>query len=212
MPAVQNTLIELQSIALLKLRAAGKLPQPQALLINNEREILGSVSQLRDYVHEGRQQAAALQQRYTTLLTSINLIIPELAHSRQSYFSTAAANKSDINQHLQKLTLITQQLTALPRFNLYEENDDNDSLGALLGNSITKTDTPRNERGDLYIQELNNLIKRYNKELLNIEQIYAHRTQSIEATSSLINQLNSYLQENQNRLQEHYDNTSQSVL
>ncbi|MDX2424568.1 MAG: hypothetical protein QNK43_18040, partial [Amphritea sp.] len=53
MPAVQNTLIELQTAALLKLRAAGKLRQPQELLINNERELLGNLSQLNDYALEG---------------------------------------------------------------------------------------------------------------------------------------------------------------
>ncbi|WP_164549144.1 methyl-accepting chemotaxis protein [Amphritea opalescens] len=211
MPAVEQALTELQSIALLKLRAAGKLAMPQELLINNEREILGSASQLNQYATEAKQQQPRLTQQYLSLLTKINLIIPELAHSRQRFFSTAQPNRQDIDQHLKKLKLIVQQLSELPRLGLYEEVDSDDSLGALLGNNIGVQTSPQDERGDLYVQELNSLVGRYSKELANIEGIYENKAESIQSTTALIDQLMGLLQDNQDRLQNNYDNTGQLV-
>lgn len=210
-PSVEKTLIELQTVALLKLRAAGKLRQPQELLINNEREILASVSLLTDYVLAGGSQRPALQQQYSSLLTQINLAIPELAHSRQHYFSAAQPNRSDIDQRLTNLATLGQQLEALPRFNLFEERENNDALSTLLGNAITEATVAPDEQGDLYTHELNSLIKRYAKELLNIEKIYARRADSIANTTELIDQLNGHLQGNQDRLQKNYDATGQLV-
>nr|WP_320136206.1 methyl-accepting chemotaxis protein [uncultured Amphritea sp.] len=211
MPAVQNTLIELQTAVLLKLRAAGKLRQPQELLINNERELLGNLSQLNDYALEGGQQQAVLQQRYTTILAKINPVIAELAHSRQHFFSAAHPNKSNIDHRLTALAAMADELTSLPRFGIYEATDNDDTLGALLGNAIDDTERPKDEVGDLYIQELNSLVKRYNKEFINIEKIYARRADTIKTTTTLIDQLNNRLQENQNRLQKHHDVTAHLV-
>lgn len=210
-PEIQNTLTELQMTAVLKLRAAGKLRQPQELLINNEREILATVSQLSDYCDKGSSYQPGLKQRYTSILTGLSLTISELAHSRQRFFSSSQPNRSDIDIRLSTLKKTSDQLNELPRFGIYTEAESNDTLGALLGNSSTETQTSRDELGDLYIQELKSLINRYSKELINIEKIYTQRAETIKNTTSLVNQLNEQLQENQNRLQEKYDATGQLV-
>lgn len=210
-PEIQNTLTELQMTAVLKLRAAGKLRQPQELLINNEREILATVSQLSDYCDKGSSYQPGLKQQYTSILTGLSLTISELAHSRQRFFSSSQPNRSDIDIRLSTLKKTSDQLNELPRFGIYTEAESNDTLGALLGNSSTETQTSRDELGDLYIQELKSLINRYSKELINIEKIYTQRAETIKNTTSLVNQLNEQLQENQNRLQEKYDATGQLV-
>ncbi|MDO6563942.1 methyl-accepting chemotaxis protein [Amphritea sp. 1_MG-2023] len=210
-PAVENTLTELQSVALLQLRAAGKLRQPQELLINNEREILSNISLLNDYANKGAQQQPQLQQRYIAILNKISPLIPELAHSRQHFFTAAHPNRSDVERRLHSLASIANKLSELPRFNIYEATEADDSLAALLGNNSVDTDRPRSELGELYTQELSNLIRRYPKELTNIEKIYARKATTIANTTALIDQLNNHLQENQNRLQTHYDATDQLV-
>ncbi|WP_296061842.1 methyl-accepting chemotaxis protein [uncultured Amphritea sp.] len=210
-PEIQNTLTELQRTAVLKLRAAGKLRQPQELLINNEREILATLSQLSDYSDQGSTYQPGLKQRYISILTGLSLTISELAHSRQRFFSSGQPNRSDIDMRLSTLKNTSDQLNELPRFGIYTEAESNDTLGTLLGNSSTETQTSRDELGDLYIQELNSLINRYSKELINIEKIYTQRAETIKNTTWLVNQLNKQLQENQNRLQEKYDATGQLV-
>jgi len=210
-PEIQKTLTQLQTTALLKLRAAGKLRQPQELLINNEREILATLSQLSDYSDEGSTYQPELKQRYAAIMTRLSLAISELAHSRQRFFSSSQPNRSDIDMRLGILKKIGNQLHELPRFGIYTEAESNDALGALLGNSSTEIQTSRDELGDLYIQELKSLISRYNKELLNIEKIYTQRAETIKNTTYLVNQLNEQLQKNQSRLQKQYDATGQLV-
>ena len=211
MPEVQNTLAELKSVALFKLRAAGKLRQPQELLINNEREILGTLSQLSEYSAEGGKEQPDLKHKYATALNQLAMTIAELAHSRQRYFSSDQPSRADIDQRLSNLTRMSKTLDQLPRFGLYTEAESNDALGLLLGRSPDTAETQRSERGDIFIQELNSLSLRYRKELQNIEKIYANRSASIQETTSLIDQLNTQLRANQNRLQKHYDATEQSV-
>ncbi|WP_299196258.1 methyl-accepting chemotaxis protein [uncultured Amphritea sp.] len=211
MPEVQNTLTELKSVALFKLRAAGKLKQPQELLINNEREILATLSQLSDYSIEGGIDQPYLKQQYATVLNKLYLIISELAHSRQRFFSSNQPNRSDIDQRLSTLKQMGETLTKLPRFGIYKETESSDALGSLLGRISDETETIRDELGDLYTRELNSLSLRYSKELLNIEKIYANKSVSILETTSLIDLLNSQLLANQDRLQKHYDATEQSV-
>lgn len=211
LPEVQDTLTELQSVALFQLRAAGKLRQPQELLINNEREILATLSQLSDYIIEGGIDQPTLKKRYDALMNKLSFTISELAHSRQRFFSSDQANRSDIDLRLEILKQMSDKLNKLPRFNIYTETESSNALGSLLGNNSEQTETTRDELGDLYIQELSSLSRRYSKELLNIEKIYANRAESIRATTLLIDQLNNQLQTNQNRLQKHYDTTEESV-
>ncbi|SER09477.1 Methyl-accepting chemotaxis protein [Amphritea atlantica] len=210
-PEIQNTLTELQTTALLKLRAAGKLRQPQELLINNEREILATLSQLADYAANGGNDQPALKQQYTSILSKFIATISGLAHSRQRYFSSSQPNRSDINIRLDELTQMSKQLDQLPRFGIYQETDSSDTLATLLGNSMTEVQTSQDEQGNLLIQELQSLVRRYSKELSNIEKIYTQRTTSIEQTTSLVDQLNEQLQINQSRLQKHYDTTGQQA-
>ncbi|MBN1008985.1 methyl-accepting chemotaxis protein [Amphritea pacifica] len=212
MPGVINTLSQLQTIALFNLREAGKLRQPQELLINNEREMLASASQLWDYINQSQESQQELKQRYSKALNNLSMTIAELSHSRQKFFYTAQNNKSDIELKLRTLSSTTQQLQELPRLGIYKEETSDDGLQSLLGSDSRDNGTAiREEQGDLYIQELNSLIGRYNKELLNIEQIYKKRAAAINSSTRLVDLLNSQLQTNQTRLQNHYDTIRQQV-
>jgi len=208
---LSQTLKELQSTALFDLREAGKLKRPQELLINNERELLGVISQLKDYSAQAEPYKAALQSQYSDLLDPLTSLIPELAHSRESYFSISPRNSTDIEFKLTQLAELSAKLAQLPRLGLFSEEQD-DGLQSLLGNSESESNLViQEELGDLSSQELNSLIKRYRKELNNIEGIYDHRTKSIDETTYLIDMLNRQLEENRSQLEAQYDSTKQQV-
>lgn len=213
MPGLENTLIELQSVALFNLREAGKLRQPQELLINDEREILATVSQLREYVNQANYKQGNLKKRYSDALEQLTLTIPELAHSRQNFFTRDQKNRTDIEYKLGTLTDIAQNLTSMPRLGIYQEEENDNGLQSLLGNdSHTENNrSDKEERADLYTQELNSLIRRYSKDLQNIEQLYSKRATAIQDSTSLLNTLNSELQVNQTRLENNYSATRQLV-
>lgn len=211
-PALQNTLRNLQTVALFNLREAGKLRQPQELLINNEREVIATISQLREYADQASYEQQNLKQRYNHTLNHLSMIVPELSHSRQSFFSTGQKNRSDIELKLISLNTLAQQLQSIPRLGIYEEEENEGGLQSLLGiNSDEEEESNQEEKADIYIPELSSLINRYSKELNNIELIYSQRDSAINSSTSLLDQLNSELQKNQQRLETDYQSTRQLV-
>lgn len=130
-PDLQDILANLQSDALYKLREAGKLKKPQELLINNERELLGALSELREYSSEGASSFSTLRLKYENLISDMQTVVPALAHSRESYFSSQPRNRTNIEHNLNRLAEQGKALAQLPRFGIYAEAE-NDGLQSLL--------------------------------------------------------------------------------
>ena len=209
-PGLQDILSSLQSDALYKLREAGKLKKPQELLINNERELLGALSQLREYSSDGASSFSTLRLQYEQLINEMQTVVPALAHSRESYFSSQPRNRTNIEHNLTSLAELGKALEKLPRFGIYTE-EENDGLQSLLGNDSSSDEEEQEEIGDLQIQEINSLIRRYTKELSNIEQLYDQKQQAIDTATGAITTLTQELASVQNQLQTQYDQTRQRV-
>ena len=155
--AIKNAITHLQE-NVNSVRAAGKLAgNPQALLINNEREREGDLLILKKYVNEAETENYARKSDFFNQLLDLNHSLEQLALYRQQYFDnpTDQSKQSLMSENL----IFTQhlaELTKLPRFGLYTEIDE-DALSA---------EEPE-EIGKVSLDSLSSLTKRYKKELEN---------------------------------------------
>ncbi|WP_271271865.1 methyl-accepting chemotaxis protein [Aliamphritea hakodatensis] len=207
---LQQQLQSLQSTALFELREAGKLKNPQSLLINAENEILASLSQLNDYALQATEQQQALANRYRQHLQQLLLQLPELSHSRERYFSNNGHDRNHIQQTLSQLNHQQKALQALPRLNIYADAEEDD-LQSLLGLDKTDAEPDREELGDIYNQELNSLLRRYLKDLSNIEDIYTTKITASNNSLQLITALETTLQELKTTADRQYRTTEDNV-
>lgn len=87
---VKNTLIqllnEIQQSALPELTAAGKLAEPQMLLINNEQQLSAHYRTLLAYVEKAGTTASSDQRGYLLAIGQAQSALQTLSRARQSYF------------------------------------------------------------------------------------------------------------------------------
>lgn len=143
---------------ILATRSAGKLAaDPQALLINNERERTGDISQLLNYAKQATPSQAALKEAYLEKLTTLAIALNELSESRQRYFQRheQGLQKQMVDSNSRFSGIVTE-ISMLPRLAIFEEADE-DALSF---------DEPE-EIGTLSIDSLHSLSNRYTKELEN---------------------------------------------
>ncbi|WP_315981357.1 methyl-accepting chemotaxis protein [Aliamphritea spongicola] len=207
---LQLQLQDLQSTALFELREAGKLKNPQSLLINAENEILASLSQLNDYTLQANPQQQTLASRYRQHIQQLSLQLPELSHSRERYFSNSTRDRSNIQQALNQLNRQQEALQALPRLNIFTETEEDD-LQSLLGLESEDNETAREELGNIYNEELASLLRRYLKDLSNIENIYTAKTSASNNSLQLITALETTLQKLKNTADQQYRTTENNV-
>ncbi len=163
---IQAALTHIQTQALPELRAAGKLADPQALLVNNERELAYSLNSLGDYARKGAeqtgQQAAALQ--YLHLNTQLLSELHHLTLLRQRYFAQLDDDTlNSITQHLEQMQHTSDGIQSLPALGLYKESEV-DPMAELMGWDTTQN---RIELGEEPRSQIRELIHRYPKELEN---------------------------------------------
>lgn len=144
-----------------EVREAGKLAgNPQALLIQNERERDGEIGLLIDYAQHNEAQSHPYQQAFTAQLAELSRQLNDIGRLRQRYIelqtdeiqsALMAANLAFLNK--------VEQLNSLPRFGIYSEVN-------------TEALIPKEpeELGQLGIDSLLSLSRRYEKELSNTLQ------------------------------------------
>ncbi|MEM5530201.1 methyl-accepting chemotaxis protein [Gammaproteobacteria bacterium AS21] len=155
--------------ALNNLRAAGKLANPEFLLINSERELFFEVTALLQYVAKADNAPLALQREYLNLSAEFLADLVAVVYLRQKSMADSNSESLRVGQNeLAKMKLISEQLSSLPRLGVYSQasGDDEDSLSNLMGWESDEAETT--ELGEETLNIINNLTSRYPKELLNI--------------------------------------------
>jgi len=177
---------------LVDLRAAGKLNDPQILLINNENQLAGEIDTVLDYVEQSTQVSAEVKQQYYATLARIQLGLQRLAVTRQSYFSSSnSAALQTMQTYFHQLSGHANQLSSLPALVIYKAAAEESDMSDMLGWS--NDDEGQEDVSVEHVSEITSLIRRYPKELENasrfIEQKIASRKKTSEHMASMQLQL-----------------------
>lgn len=204
-----NTIAMLEQIStttLSELRAAGKLTDPQALLINNEREVMGELNRAVEYTESATNADSALRRQYLQLVTKLQQALVSMGHTRQNYFTDDNADTlATLNHYHKQLSDNAEALRALPRLGVYSESaDDGDDLASLMGWEKNDEEDDREDKGDAIIDEINSLIKRYPKELQNAQKFISQKTTAERSTQLLLNDLEQELARYAEQVNQHY--------
>lgn len=178
-PAIQQEVLEklevIKNNTLINLRAAGKLSQPEVLLINNERELKDTIASVREYALQANAQQATLLKDYLNTLLDLQSNLIALSQDRQNYFKTSNDESLDLIQnHLNSLGKVANKLAGLPRLGVYKDEEEDD-LSALLGLSLEDDSSAKEEAGEEPISNIKSLINRYPKELDNAKKFSAQK-------------------------------------
>ncbi len=166
-------------------RAAGKLAaNPQALLINNERERAGDIGILVEYAQQAGFQFAEEQTLFLATLGQIGRNLNRLSQQRQAFFEQQDSSQQQALLGLNKqLAEQVAKLEALPRFGIYTEMDEF-ALGAQEADEI----------GEVGIASLKSLTNRYEKEIANTISLQEQVNQSRDDLNQQIVSLQSTLE------------------
>ncbi|HEC59983.1 MAG TPA: methyl-accepting chemotaxis protein [Methylophaga sp.] len=179
-------------------RSAGKLAgDPQALLINNERERAGDLSQLRKYVNAANTYDPLNKITFFDQLVQLNESLEKITLYRQQYFAKPSdqSKQSLIGENI-SFSKVLDSLSALPRFGIYTEVDE-DTLIA---------EEPE-EIGQLSLDSLTSLTNRYTKELDNTAALAIRSKTSQLALNNSMEQLTALLNSHQSEI----DNIKQDI-
>ncbi|WP_286240143.1 methyl-accepting chemotaxis protein [Neptuniibacter halophilus] len=211
---VSGRLESIGSDTLLELRAAGKLAQPEQLLIHNERELSDAIDQLQDYASQAAPYQSNLQQQYLDKLVRLQQNLLHLSHSRQSYFQTASDESyQQISFILEKLSQRSNELEKLQRLGIYRTSEeDSDDLSTLLGIASDEESTASQaEIADDPIATVRSQINRYPKELENARLLSEQKKQSNLNAETAISDLNASVAVVAEAIVSRYDETRMSV-
>lgn len=166
-------------------RAAGKLAaNPQALLINNERERAGDIGILVDYAQQAGFQFAEEQTVFLATLGQLGRNLNRLTQQRQAFFEQQDSSQQQALLDLNKLLgEQVAKLEAMPRFGIYTEVDEF-ALGAAQ---------EADEIGEVSIASLQSLTNRYDKEIANTISLQQQVNQSRDDLNQQIVSLQSTL-------------------
>lgn len=159
----------LQQDTLPLLRSAGKLSEPQSLLINNERELAYSLKSLSDYAQDylsSKPNSDASGRALIFLEKSAQLLgsLHDLTLLRQSYFTQPDQDTAQsIQLLLEQMQSVQKELAGTPLLGVYEV-EEVDPMAELMG---WDTEQSRTEIGEEPINQISSLIGRYPKELKN---------------------------------------------
>ena len=187
---IQKSIKQLQNDVQL-VRSAGKLAgNPQALLINNERERAGDLSQLRKYVNKADEYDYVRKIKFFDLLVQLNQSLERLTLYRQQYFDNPSDNskQSLINENIAFAQTLSNTI-ALPPLGIYTEVDE-DALSP---------EEPE-EIGQLSLNSLTSLTNRYSKELDNTTALETRSKTSQVSLNESMEQLTSLLNSHQSQI------------
>ena len=184
-PAVKSPLLallaEVRQSTLSELLAAGKLADPQVLLVNNEQQLAGHLQTLLDYVEQARTVSAADKQTYLAAIAESQAELLNLSRARQGLFASGRQSSGDTIQHnLQQLTASVAQLQQLPLLGVMK-NQDRDEQAFTLGEA--RAAEPAEDMALEPIAELGFLVKRYGKDLANAQQVLKQKSSTQQASN-----------------------------
>jgi HAMP domain len=122
-----SLLQELKQSTLSELTAAGKLADPQVLLINNEKQLSQYLITLQRYADRAPKQQASAKNKYYLTLSHAEASLFELSRARHNYFTAKRSISSEIvEKKLQALIDATQAVKQLPLLGLMTEKSAGD--------------------------------------------------------------------------------------
>ena len=181
--ALRPSLESLSAYSNSELLAAGKLAgDPQALLIQAERELGATLEQLAQYASQGSAPAA---QDYLSPLVEAFQHVATLSLSREKLVSSGRSElASDVERELATLQAQAHTLDALPLLGVSAKSASaSDDFAALMGLESQQSGQAEDAAVSLK-RELNNLLNRYPGELKRTQTQIEQRTQ-LAATTHL---------------------------
>lgn len=167
-PLVQ-LLVEMEADVLPKLKAAGKLSEPQLLLINNEQQISAHLRTLLHYVQQAVHAPAHEQRAYWLAIGEAQHGLQQLSRHRQSMFGVRQTTGADnVQNQLQQLRGLHAKLQQLPLLGVMASRGGEDAL-FLLGEGKTR-DAPVDMALEP-LEEIGSLLNRYAKDLANAQSV-----------------------------------------
>ncbi len=153
---------DLQQNTMPELTAAGKLADPQALLINNEKQLSQHLQKLLSYVKEAHKAPPAKQQLYLKLVGESQATLINLARARQSFFtSRKQMSPYNINRPLQELITLAGELKKLPLLGVMKQEAASDVLSFSDKAEAKKPEDKAVEP----ISEIPSLLQHYSKDM-----------------------------------------------
>ena len=211
--ALTAMLTELQQTTLPELAAAGKLAEPQMLLINNEQQLSGHLRTLLNYVEKAEDAPILAQRAYLLTIGQAQTALQSLARARQSFFSSANQVAPDAIQHpLQQLNTSVIALEHLPRLGVMKSLDNEDLLFSLGNATAPKTSEDMAEEP---LAELRSLLNRYEKDLANAQQVIKQKVQTQADTTLQMQAFQAKLlalETNINNEYQHYESLLYAIM
>ncbi len=171
------------------LRAAGKMADPQILLVNNENQLAGEIDSLLGVVERSNTLDAADKLRYYKSMGQMLFTLQRLASTRQNYFvNQREAALNTIETYLRELAEHADRLSGYQPLGVASAGNSEDEMADLLGWNDGGGGTS-GDAGREHLSEMVSLIKRYPKDLRNarsfIEQKIAGRNKTAERMLTL---------------------------
>lgn len=200
-----DQMVAVRENALVSLREAGKLPDPAALLINNERELFSDLQSLISYVGDATEADATLKQSYLIGVSSLQSDLVSLSYLRQQHADSTLQQRA--KAYLDGMQTAADQLSSLQPLGVYSELEEEDGLAELMGWDQTKQNA-RVDRGVELLANIRSLASRYPKELKNVSKFSQEKEQGELAAYAQIEQLEASLSQLEQVLEDNY----QSIL
>ncbi|MFA6609027.1 MAG: Hpt domain-containing protein [Candidatus Paceibacterota bacterium] len=154
---------DLQQNTMPELTAAGKLADPQALLINNEKQLSQHLQKLLSYVKEAHKAPQAKQQLYLKLVGDSQAALINLARARQSFFTSRKQMSPDnINRPLQELIVLADEFKKLPLLGVMKQ--ESAASDVLSFDEKTEAKQPEDKAIEP-ISEIPSLLQHYSKDM-----------------------------------------------
>ena len=179
--ALRPSLESLSTYSANELLAAGKLAgDPQALLLQAERELGANLEQLSQYAN---QATGADAHAYLMPLLNASQHLAKLSLSRDKLVSSGRSElAADVARELDALRAQARTIEALPLLGVSTKSDSGrDDFAALMGLESQQTGATE-DAGISLKRELNNLLSRYPAELQRTRSQIEQRTQLADAT------------------------------
>ncbi|MEN5201454.1 methyl-accepting chemotaxis protein [Pseudomonas wadenswilerensis] len=178
---LRPSLDNLQRFTANELLGAGKLAgDPQALLLQAERELGASLEQLANYAQSSTRADAG---HYAPALFNASLHLSRLSLARDKLVSSGRSELADeVERELQQIAAQAQLLDQLPLLGVTAANASSaDDFAALMGLE-TQASTEAEDNGVALKRELNSLIKRYPGELQRTREQIQQRSALASST------------------------------
>jgi methyl-accepting chemotaxis protein len=179
----------LSAFSAAELLAAGKLAgDPQALLIQAEREIGNALDDISRYADESTSPDAA---SYRPVLFQASLRLLRLSQARGRMVSSGNPELiSDVERELEGIRQQAAAIEALPLLGVVESSTSGaNAFANLLGLENTESDTQAVDRATDLRRELNGLLQRYPAELSRTREQISSRSALYTATQERISNL-----------------------